>query len=175
MPIVARVLAAAAEAGFGAVVVGRSEGVPDGIPVVREEPPGGGPVEAVREGLRHLASARPGLRGGAEVVLLLAGDLPFLTADALTALVRAVQRSGDAGPALAVYVDEAGQPQWLCSAWRTAALARRMADGDAPRGIRGLAKGLELTELTDADGGTSADVDTPDDLAAARVRSGHGR
>lgn len=173
-PIVARVLTAVSEAGFSAVVVGRGEGVPPGIPVVREEPPGGGPVEAVREGLRHLSAATPDRAGGVEVVLLLAADLPFLTADSLSVLVDAVGGGEDAAPELAVYVDAGGQAQWLCSAWRTTALVRRLGDDDAPRGIRGLAQGLTRLELTDV-GGDTSDVDTPEDLAAARVRSGNGR
>jgi molybdopterin-guanine dinucleotide biosynthesis protein A len=53
------------------VVVGPPQPVPDGVVVLREQPPGGGPVAAMRAGLARV---------DADVVAVLAGDLPFLTA-----------------------------------------------------------------------------------------------
>ncbi len=176
-PIIGRVLRAVQQAGLAAVVVGRPVGVPCGIPVWREDPPGGGPVVAVREGLRHLPEATGGaaddVADDVAVVVLLAADLPFVTAATLERLLSAVAEDPSAD--LAVYVDQGGRPQWLCSAWRVTALRARLADGGAPGGIRGLAQGLRRRELADPDGAASTDVDTREDLLAARVRSGHGR
>lgn len=172
-PIIGRVLRAVQQAGLTAVVVGRPGGVPRGIPVWREDPPGGGPVVAVREGLRHLPQATGGAARDVAVVVLLAADLPFVSAPTLERLLSAVAQDPSAD--LAVYVDQAGRPQWLCSAWRVTALRARLADGAAPGGIRGLAQGLRRRELADPDGAASTDVDTREDLLAARVRCGHGR
>src|SRR4051812_30251957 len=57
--------------------VGPPQPVPDGVLVLREEPPGGGPVAAMRAGLARV---------GTDVVAVLAGDLPFLTPDVVARL-----------------------------------------------------------------------------------------
>jgi molybdopterin-guanine dinucleotide biosynthesis protein A len=51
-PMVTRVLAAVRPRPV--LVVGRPDDVPDGIPVLVENPPGGGPVAAIAAGLGHL-------------------------------------------------------------------------------------------------------------------------
>src|SRR5438270_4429815 len=60
------------------VVVGPPQPVPAGVLLVREEPPGGGPVPALAAGLAAV--------GEAEVVAVLAADLPFVTTPLLTGL-----------------------------------------------------------------------------------------
>src|SRR3954465_16095737 len=67
-PMLATVLAAVADAS-ARVVVGPAQPVPGGVVLVREHPPGGGPVAALRAGLESVT---------ADVVVVLAGDLPFL-------------------------------------------------------------------------------------------------
>src|SRR5215218_3618261 len=69
-PILAAVLDAVADA-ERRIVVGPPQPAPPDVLLVRERPPGGGPVAAVRAGLDGVAT---------DVVLVVAGDLPFLTA-----------------------------------------------------------------------------------------------
>ncbi|MFD6162762.1 NTP transferase domain-containing protein [Nocardia sp. NPDC060256] len=96
------------------VVVGphRPE-LPPEINQTREVPPGSGPVAAIGAGLRSLGSAAP-------LVVVLAADLPFLSARSITELIRYTCESG----ADAVFAaDESGRPQYLIGVWRRTALA----------------------------------------------------
>jgi molybdopterin-guanine dinucleotide biosynthesis protein A len=89
-----------------------------GTPIrwAREDPPGSGPVPALRCGL---AAVGPG-PGDGPLVLLLAADLPFLRPEVLTALAGAVRRGPAPG---AVLEDGSGRPQWLISCWVYGSLA----------------------------------------------------
>jgi molybdopterin-guanine dinucleotide biosynthesis protein A len=73
----------------------------------REEPAGSGPVAAVTAGLSLVT---------APVVLLLAGDLPFVSASVVDRLLGAIEADG------AMLVDDGGNDQYLCSAWTTSSL-----------------------------------------------------
>ena len=119
--------------------------------VVREDPPGSGPVPALRAGLS-------GVR--APWVAVLAADLPFLRA----ADVDALRRRADPG---AVLVDSDGRPQWLAGVWRTADLRATLA---AYRGssLRGLMDPLDPVRVRAA-GERPAwyDCDTRSDVEAA--------
>ncbi len=162
-PMVARVLAAVRPRPV--LVVGRPEDVPDGIPVLVEDPPGGGPVAAIAAGLGHLSEE-------ADAVIVLAADLPFVTSAHLDRLASALlHQSPHAGPA--VTTDATGRLNWLCSAWRRTALDAALARLGEPAGrsMRDLAAGLRPVEVADVDG-VADDVDTPDDLARARGRHG---
>lgn len=126
---------------------------------VREEPPFGGPVAA-------LAAALDDAEAG-DWTVLLAGDLP--RADELVPRLLAGRSESTAGT---VFVADR-HPQWLAGVYRTSALRRALADlgGEvAGASCRALLGELELTLLPDDDGVT-ADVDTPDDLARARLRA----
>jgi molybdenum cofactor guanylyltransferase len=131
---------------------------PGGLFVTREDPPGGGPVPALRAGLA-LASS--------DWVLVLAADLPFLAASHLRALLAA---SGDR--AGAVLADDTGRAQWLAGCWRTAALRAAL---DCYRGASlGGLLGPLAPELVSWPAGPGEpppwlDCDTPADLAAARA------
>ncbi len=105
-----RVLAACPGAAT-TVVVGPARDTSRPVLWTREQPAGSGPVAAVAAGLELVTASH---------VLLLAGDLPFLTADVAGRLLAAVDRAG------ALLVDEDGRDQYLCSAWRTSSL--RAAD-----------------------------------------------
>ncbi|MDN3355291.1 molybdenum cofactor guanylyltransferase [Actinomadura sp. DC4] len=121
--------------------------------VVREDPPGGGPVPALRAGL-------PGVR--APQVAVLAADLPFLRPPHVEALRRsAYGRSG------AVLVDADGRPQWLAGVWRTADLRAALASYGGSS-LRGLMDPLDPARVRAA-GEWPAwyDCDTPSDVAAA--------
>jgi molybdopterin-guanine dinucleotide biosynthesis protein A len=156
-PILAAVLAAVAGA-ERRIVVGPPQPVPDGVSVVRERPPGGGPVAAVRAGLAEVAS---------DVVVVLAGDLPFLT----TAVVDGLRErlTGDG----VLVVDETGRDQYLLGAWRTAALRSVMASGGGPTSLRRALGPIAVRrwrpEVATGEPPPWLDCDTPADLARARA------
>jgi len=145
------------------IVVGPERPGLDGASFVREEPPGAGPVPALKRGLAETSEPW---------VAVLAADLPFLRAGHLDALLRAA--GGQPG---AVLVDEAGRPQWLAGCWRTGAL-RRAAVGYHQDSLRGLLGPLApaLVRLTPAQGDPPPwlDCDTPEDLRQARALAGPG-
>lgn len=170
-------------------VVGSDLGVPGDTATIADDHPGGGPVAGLAAGLRHLdeltsdaheAAPTPvgpspdaGGRGWrAELVIVLAGDLPFVTSAHLDRLVVALT---SAPAAVAVTVDGDGQRNWLCAAWRLGALADRIAALGDPTGqsMRRLADGTSVVEVDHR--GEATDVDTPDELARARRRAGEHR
>src|SRR3954454_11079185 len=95
------------------VGVGPPQPVPAGVLLVRESPPGGGPVPALAAGL---AAA-----GDDEVVAVLAADLPFVTVDVVTALRERLTGDG------VLVVDDTGRDQLLLGEWRTAVLRSEAA------------------------------------------------
>lgn len=144
-----RVLAAVGGAGT-VVVVGPPRPTQRPVTWTREHPAGTGPAAATRAGLELI---------DADLVLLLAADLPFLTVATVERLLAA------AAPAGAVLVDDRGRPQWLASAWPTDAL--RAADLTPGGSLRAAFGPLQPAELA-VDGREVLDCDTPDDLARAR-------
>ena len=135
------------------VVVGPRRGSAD--LAVREDPPGSGPVPAVRRGLAEVSAGR---------VLLLAADLPFIRAGHLTALLAAAGERGTG----AVLTDDDDRPQWLVSCWRAAALraALETYHGGSLHGVLGP---LDPASVRPADAAW-LDCDTPADVARARAR-----
>jgi len=142
---------------------------------LREEPPFGGPAAALAAALPHV--------GGAELVLVLASDLPQ-AGEAVPLLLDALGNEEARGAAAppddaatartidgAVLVDGAGREQWLTAVYRAGAL-RAAVDGvetrDAP--LRELVGGLRLIRVPDP-GGLADDVDTWEDLERARRRA----
>jgi molybdenum cofactor guanylyltransferase len=186
--LLAAVVAAAAEAGAGQVVVvgparpgiARSGPVSSGpdssgrVEFVREDPPGTGPVAALRCGLGRV---------GAPWVAVLAADMPFLRARHLVALLAAAGRlePGPGRPASqdgagppgrgAILVDESGRPQWLAGCWPAAALRRRL-DGYPGDSLHGLLDPLRPVRLSYPPGPDDPppwlDCDTAGDLSRAR-------
>jgi molybdenum cofactor guanylyltransferase len=179
-----RVLAAVATAEPRIVVGPATLGVPTGVRLTCEQPPGGGPVAALAAGLALLPPApapdQAGARGGGEVAVL-GADLPFLTCADLTALLVtlrariAVPDPGrvDAPPVDGVvYADESGRRQWLCGVWRIGALRTRLTElGDpAGRAMGELVSGLRAVSVSVwPHGGPPPwyDCDTEDDLRRA--------
>ncbi|WP_205825557.1 molybdenum cofactor guanylyltransferase [Microbispora catharanthi] len=159
LPLVERVAAAVRDA-RAVVVVGPPRDMP-GVLFAREDPPGGGPVPALRAGLAEVTSP---------LVVLLAADLPFVVAGHVRALLAAVEENG----AGAVLVDDEGREQWLTGAWRTAALRAALGayEGRSLRGLLG-PLGPALVRPPVAPGETPPwfDCDTVDDLRAARERA----
>ncbi|MEU5365755.1 NTP transferase domain-containing protein [Streptomyces sp. NPDC005925] len=156
-----RVLTACADARTTVVVAAPR---PTARPVswAREEPPGGGPLAALDAGLRHT---------GADHVLVLSADLPFLAPAAVGRLLAAA-RAGSADGALLTDADGRDQP--LVAAYRSAVLRRDLAALTARHGglaglpLRRLTGGLHLTRVPDPV--ASFDCDTWDDVATARSR-----
>jgi molybdopterin-guanine dinucleotide biosynthesis protein A len=110
-----------------AAVAARLDG---GLVTVRESPPGGGPVPALRCGLD--AASAPW-------VALVAADLPFLTDSWLAALLALAHSSGRPG---AVLVDDGQRPQWLAGCWQAGPL-RAALGRYAGASLGGLLRPLE--------------------------------
>ncbi len=141
------------------VVVGPERAVRRSVVWAREDPVGGGPAAALAAGLAHV---------GADLVVLLAADLPWVTQRAVTDLVDKVSGDGSGvrgeGEGAVVRVD--GHPQWLASAWRTTSVARAVRGRDlAGCSLRMVLQDLRVTWVDTAPEGTWRDCDTPADLA----------
>lgn len=98
------------------VVVGpqRPE-LPPEVLQAQEIPAGAGPVAAIAAGLGVLA----GCDFPAGLIVVLAADMPFLTAQAIDELLRHARESGSDAVFAA---DESGRPQYLVGVWRRTAL-----------------------------------------------------
>jgi molybdopterin-guanine dinucleotide biosynthesis protein A len=167
-PMAAIVARAVADAGARRVVVVGphrpelteiGDRVPGGLAFVREEPPGAGPVPALRAGLAVIA---------APWVVVLAADLPFLRAQHVQALLDAAGAGTVDG---AVLIDDGGSDQWLLSCWSTRRLRAALA-GYGGQSAGGLLGPLEPARLSwpAADGRPAPwrDCDTEAELAQAR-------
>jgi molybdopterin-guanine dinucleotide biosynthesis protein A len=147
------------------VVVGPPQPVPADVVLVREDPPGGGPVPALRAGLAAVPTG---------VVVVLAADLPFLTPELVADLVADLAAHPTADGVLVV--DATGRDQYLLGAWRTASLRTRVAGAGAPTSLRALLAGLQVSRFAaPAPAGRPApwtDCDTPADLDRARAAAG---
>ena len=155
-PMVERVAAAVAGAEFLVVAGPPRPGLGD-AEFVREDPPGSGPVPALRAAMPWIA---------APWLALLAGDLPYVTAAHVDRLREAASdRDG------ALFVDDGGREQWLAGVWRTTSLRAALEAYTGPS-LGGLLRPLDPGRLTSpGDPGPWADCDTPADLAAARARA----
>lgn len=177
-PLVESVAAAVPGAARLIVVGPPRPGLPSAI-FRREDPPGGGPVPALRAGLAEVS---------APWVALLAADLPFLTAGHVDALLDAAEAGtrigGTGGPrAGAVLLDDGGREQWLAGVWHAESLTRALARYEG-RSLHGLLAPLAPVTLH-LTGRPWFDCDTMDDLQRARtvepgpdgggVGSGEGR
>ena len=155
------VLARVVEATAGAsrvIVVGPPDRTPGVAVFVQEQPVGGGPVAA-------LAAALAEIR--ADQVVVLAGDLPFLTAGALSRL-----RAAAVGGSAAVAVDDDDRDQYLLAVWPVASLRAALApadDGGAGHSMRNLYRDVAI-ERVELAGPPPPwwDCDTPADLEQAR-------
>jgi molybdopterin-guanine dinucleotide biosynthesis protein A len=155
-PMLAIVLAAVADA-ERRVLVGPRQPAPDDVVQVREHPPGGGPVSALRAGLAAVAT---------DVTVLLAADLPFLTAPVVQELRGRLTGDG------VLVVDDTGRDQYLLGVWRTAALRIAVAGASAPTSLRRVFSPLAVRrfhpEVAHGAPPPWLDCDTPADLVRAR-------
>jgi molybdopterin-guanine dinucleotide biosynthesis protein A len=168
VPMVSRVLAAVADAAPRIVVGPARLGplLPADATVTTELPPGAGPVAAVGAGLAAITSP-------ADLVAVLAADLPFLTVEAV-ALLRDTVAVGDRAGAILVDADD--RPQWLCGVWRREALVARLAEvgelaGRSLREVLGPLTPALVSPVARADRGADPpayfDCDTEQDLRRA--------
>lgn len=156
---------------YPVVVVGPARSLPPWARVAREDPPGGGPAAAVVAGLSAVEAdpapgdPAPGDRPGVGLVLLVAADLPRVTAGTLDRLVQALTGAPTADAA--VLLDDTGRRQLLLAAWRGVALRRAANDQpDAGHGrpLRALYEGAVVVEVVGR-GSEWVDVDLPGDRA----------
>jgi molybdopterin-guanine dinucleotide biosynthesis protein A len=152
-----RVLGALNDAGR-IVVVGPRRLTPSDIVWVKEHPLGAGPVHALAAGLQHV---------GAELVVVVGVDLPFVSRDAIRRLADAARgRDG------ALVIDADGRDQMMLGVYRTDALRARSAELRRTSGasMKELIEGLDLERVEDAV--SALDCDTADDVLAAREKAG---
>ncbi|MDX2729125.1 MULTISPECIES: NTP transferase domain-containing protein [Streptomyces] len=157
-----RVLATCTDAATTVVVGGRRP-TTRAVTWTREEPQGGGPLAALDAGVRHT---------GAERLLVLSADLPFLGESTVEALLAAAGRPDRDG---ALCVDQDGRDQPLVAVYRAEPLRRELAllatehGGLAGLPLRLLTHELDLARV-EAGPLASFDCDTWEDIAAARAR-----
>jgi molybdopterin-guanine dinucleotide biosynthesis protein A len=152
-PMVAHVLAACADADRRIVVGPRRPGI--SAVWCMEDPPGGGPVAAIAAGV---AAAQ------APVVVLLACDVPYTTAQILRSLLAAMSQDG------AILVDEVGEDQPLLGAYRVESLVRALGALGPPytgTPLHALVARLSLSRVPDSTG-AGRDCDTWEDVEVAR-------
>lgn len=167
-PLLDRATAAVDQARI-VIVVGPERATESHVWWAREDPPGSGPVAAIRAGLAALADAggmaeSGGLApaGSPADVVIVAGDLPFAGP-----AIRALRREWPADTATAgvIAVDAEGRDQYLLGIWDKRALANALAANE-PRSMRELVTALDVTRVRVPDNSTW-DCDTPEDLARA--------
>jgi molybdopterin-guanine dinucleotide biosynthesis protein A len=148
------------------VVVGPTRELPRNVRAVRENPPGGGPVAAI-------AAAVPELRSG--LVVVLACDMPFVTAAAVEVLVTACaahipgEHIDPHGVDGAQLVDPDGRRQYLAAAYRVPALTRALREAGPAHGqaMRNVVSGLTIVECP-TDPEVTLDCDTWSDVERSR-------
>lgn len=150
--LVEHVLAAVSAAGRS-IVAGPERPIPGAV-FVREDPPGSGPVPALAAGLAQVT---------APWLVLLAGDLPFMTKGHVRALLNAAREAAGG----VVLLDDGGREQWLAGAWPAAELKGALAAYEG-RSLKGLLTPLVRARLT-LPGRPWFDCDTMDDLEEARM------
>jgi molybdopterin-guanine dinucleotide biosynthesis protein A len=160
--LVGRVARSVATAGQVVVVGPRRPDLP-GVTNVQEDPPGCGPVPALRAGLAAIRASRA---RQAPWVAVLAGDLPFLHERDILELRR--EAIGSTG---AVLVDDDGRQQWLAGLWLRAALTTALSDYSG-NSMHGLLAPLSPRRVSSATRQRHPpawyDCDTPADLDRAR-------
>lgn len=143
------------------VVVGPRREISAEVVWTREAPPGGGPLAGLQAGLQGL-SARAGL------VAVLAGDHPHLSRATVSRLLMAVGDAAVDEPVPgAVLTDLDGRAQWLVGVWRIEVLRGVMPAEVRDQPVRRLLGELDPVRIPAAEF-EAADVDTPEELRAAR-------
>ncbi|MGA9873438.1 MAG: NTP transferase domain-containing protein [Rhodococcus sp. (in: high G+C Gram-positive bacteria)] len=156
-PLVQRALDAVADCRRVVLVGPHRDGIAPNIRQAQETPPGAGPVAAMAAGLAALGTP------AADVVVVLAADLPFVDSRAVTILVDAALTD----PAVFAADDE-GRIQYLLAAWNTEALHASL--DSIPTKANASVRTLVPTDHRVIQLDDIADCDTVDDLRNARRR-----
>ena len=135
-------------------------GLPARVRVMREDPPGAGPLAGIGAGLNEV---------GTDLVGVLAADMPFGVPVAIGALERLAEAGSTVDAVLPV--DPEGRRQPLAAAYRTGALRTALAGLGLVEGrpVRDLTAALRVMEWP-VPAADLMDVDTDTDLRAARAR-----
>ncbi|WP_459961780.1 NTP transferase domain-containing protein [Nocardia sp. IFM 10818] len=146
------------------VVVGphRPE-LPPEILQAQEIPAGAGPVAAIAAGLHALS----GCEFPAGLIVVLAADMPFLTARTVGELLLHAKESGSDAVFAA---DACGRPQYLVGVWRRSALSAALNGLDSL--VNRPMKALVPVDTVMVPLGGVEDCDTPDDVRHARAAAG---
>jgi molybdopterin-guanine dinucleotide biosynthesis protein A len=157
-PLLDHVLVAVSAASNRIVVGPSRHGLGEPI-FVSEQPPGSGPVAAIAAAIDQLQQP---------LVAVLAADLPFIRGE-LDQFRAALEVTP--GKDAAILVDTNGRLNYLASMWRTSSLRRVVSELGDPAGlpVRALYESADTINIPDFDA-LGADVDTPNDLAAAEER-----
>ncbi|MDQ3753083.1 MAG: NTP transferase domain-containing protein [Actinomycetota bacterium] len=163
----ARLIDRALEAVAGAgtiVVVGPPRRVVREVVWTTERPPGGGPAAALGAGIGCVS---------AEIVVLLAVDLPFVGAPLVSRLVGDLARN--AGRDGVILCDVSGRDQPLAGAYGRRRLEALLGAGGAPAGmsLKAVLGPLQVKRLTQ--GEATHDCDTWADVEAAEAMLEAGR
>lgn len=135
------------------------------VPVLRDEPAAEGPLAGLLAAFREAPGA---------AWLVLACDLPFVHSGLLARLVARHERDPDR-PFVAFAGANGGWPEPLCAIYAPAAgpiLARHAARGQFSPGRIMLGEDAVLLGVSGEDAAALANVNTPEDLAAARAGAG---
>jgi len=126
---------------------------------VREEPEFSGPLAGIDAAVQAM--------GDSEVTVILAGDMPLVRPSHLRELIAACRDSG----LPAAGADDRGKLQFLCAAWPTALLRRRLAEIGRTRdgAVKLLFDGLDVAPV-DVDPSTIVDFDTREEYERIRGR-----
>jgi molybdopterin-guanine dinucleotide biosynthesis protein A len=154
------IVLAAVDGARATIVVGPRRPLSRHVLWTTESPRGGGPVAAIAAGLSRVSC---------DVVVVLAADLPFVTASTVDSLVEGI---GPFDGAVGLFE---GRSQPLCAAYRVSSLraaidALRPVPGAA---VREMVATLRLAHL--AEPATGFDCDTWDDVRRADALAGGGR
>jgi molybdenum cofactor guanylyltransferase len=148
-------------AGAPVVAVGARRETTVPVHWVREDPPGGGPVAGLARGLAPVTGLDD--VGPADLVCLLAGDLPFAGA-AVPALLGALAARPEVDAAIAT--DGADRDQPLLGVYRSGPLLAAVGPAPAGRSMRSVSGHLHLARVPCLSRAT-LDVDTERDVQRA--------
>lgn len=164
------------------VVVGYepSTALPDGVVLVREEPPFSGPVAAIAAGVAALNSATVAQTGdsadlASDALLVLACDMPHI-GSAVASLVQALEEASEVDGVIAVDAENRRQP--LAAVYRTRSLRNALELAADPARQGDPLAGLPMFRLLDhmslvnveVAHDATADVDTWDDAVRLGAR-----
>ena len=136
------------------VVVGDERPTSRAVRWTREKPAGSGPAAAAAVGVGLVR---------APLVVLLAGDLPLVSAQTVGRLLAAAGQRG------ALLTDPAGAPQWLLGAWPRALLCEALSGDQAGASLRAALSPLDPVLLGPRVGHSEwFDCDAPADVIRAQ-------